>query len=161
PADRPEVAPCRAFAAERIVADVARADAFGKRRRRLPRRFDDAPERLLVEVIVRDVARQRLGLGAPDEAARPARTRDRPVQAAERLEADEVAEHEHVERDLKPKLALDLSRGVGALTGLVVLHHPPGAERVDVDPVDLSGERQASSELEATLQLGRCPLAAE
>ena len=38
--------------------------------------------------------------------------RERPVEPAERLDPDEVAQHEHVERDLEPQLLLDLGGGV-------------------------------------------------
>ena len=47
------------------------------------------------------------------------------------------------------------------LARLVVLHDPAGAERVDVDPVDLPGERQPGRELETALQLRRRPLVPE
>jgi hypothetical protein len=47
------------------------------------------------------------------------------------------------------------------LAGLVVLHDPAGAEGVDVDPVDLPGERQRRPQLEAALELRRRPLVAE
>src|SRR5207253_7863623 len=95
------------------------------------------------------------------EPSRLPRSRERPVEAAERLQPDEVAQDEHVEGDLEPQLALDLSRRVGALARLVVLDDPARAERVDVDAVDLPGEGQARTELEPALQLGRRPLAAE
>ena len=47
------------------------------------------------------------------------------------------------------------------LAGLVVLHDPARAVRVDVDPVDLPGESQPLGELEAALQLGCGALRAE
>ena len=108
-----------------------------------------------------DVAGQRLGLGARNEPPRPASARQRPVEAAERLEPDEVAQHEHVERDLEPQLALDLAGGVRVLAGLVVLDDPARAERIDVDPVDLPGESEPAAEIEPSLELRRGPLAAE
>src|SRR5437660_134926 len=83
-----------------------------------------------------------------------------PVPAAAGLDPDEVAKDEHVERDLKPQLGLDLRGRVRRLPGLVVLHDPAGAERIEVDPVDLAGEREAV-DLEPPLQLGRGPLGAE
>ena len=86
---------------------------------------------------------------------------ERPVDAAERLEPDEVAQHEHVERDLQAQLALDLARRVRVLARLVVLHDPARAERVDVDAVDLPRQREPVAEVEAALQLLRRPLAAE
>ena len=52
-----------------------------------------------------------LRLGA-EQAARPPLAGERPVEAAERLDPDEVAQHEHVERDLQPQLLLDLRRRV-------------------------------------------------
>src|SRR5439155_19970912 len=81
PADGPEVAPGRALAAQRVVADVALPHPLGGGGRRAARRLDDAPERLLVEVVVRDIAWERLGLGAAHEAARLAGSRERAVQA--------------------------------------------------------------------------------
>jgi len=47
------------------------------------------------------------------------------------------------------------------LAGLVVLDDPAGAERVDVDAVDLPGERDPGAEIEAALELRGRPLAAE
>ena len=47
------------------------------------------------------------------------------------------------------------------LAGLVVLHDPARAERILVDAVDLSGQRQPVAEIEPSLQLGRRTLAAE
>src|SRR5262249_62137287 len=88
-------------------------------------------------------------------AAWPPSARERAVEPAERLEPDQVAKHEHVQRNLETKLALDLRRGVGVLAGLVVLREPAGSERVDVDPVDLSGQGQLRAEFEAALQLRR------
>src|SRR5439155_880079 len=87
--------------------------------------------------------------------------RERPVDAAERLGADEVAPNEGVERDLEPPLTVDRASGMCAGARLVVLDDPPGAERVEIDPVDLSGEREAVPEREAALQLGRRSLRAE
>src|SRR5205807_3258626 len=94
------------------------------------------------------------------QPARLALARERPVDAAERLDPDEVAEDEHVERDLQPQLALDLRGRVRGLARLVVLDDPTRAERVDVDPVDLPGQRQAA-EVEAALELGGRPLRSE
>ena len=104
---------------------------------------------------------QRLALARAQQAARLALAGERPVEAAERLEADEIAQHEHVERDLQAQLALDLAGGVRVLAGLVVLHDPARAERILVDAVDLPGEREPVAEVEAALQLGRRALAAE
>ena len=91
------------------MVDVSLPHPPGERGRGLPRRLDDAPERLLVEVVVRDVAGQRLASSA---RTRPRGVRvagERPVEAAQRLEPDEVAQDEHVERDLEPQLPLDLA----------------------------------------------------
>src|SRR5205085_7847901 len=134
-------APGRALAALGVVGDVAAADAAGELARLRARVVDRRPERLLLEVVVARESAQRLALRGSKQPARLALAGERPVEAAERLEADEVAEDEHVERDLQPQLALDLTGGVRVLARLVVLHDPPRAERVDVDSVDLSGER--------------------
>src|SRR5919109_1464227 len=84
-----------------------------------------------------------------------------PVPApAERLDPHQVAKNEHVERDLEPELGVDARSRVRRLSRLVVLDDPAGAERIHVDPVDLSGQREAV-EIEAALELGRRPLRAE
>src|SRR5205085_600415 len=88
-------------------------------------------------------------------------TGERPVDPPERLDADEIAEYEHVERDLQLLLRLDLRGRMGVLPRLVVLHDPTGAERVDVDPVDLPGQGHSLRELEPALQLRRRALRAE
>src|SRR5262249_13389353 len=80
---------------------------------------------------------------------------------AERLDADEVAQDEHVEGDLEAPLLLDLRRREGALAGLVVLDDPPRGEWDEVDPVDLAAEREAAGEVEAALQLQRGALQAQ
>ena len=54
-------------------------------------------------------ADERLALARAQQPARLALAGERPVDAAERLEPDEVAQHEHVERDLQPQLLLDLA----------------------------------------------------
>ena len=59
-----------------------------------------------------------------------------------------------------PELFLDLRRRVGRLAGLVVDHDPARAERVDVDPVDLSGELDAV-EVEPPLERLRRTLRSE
>ena len=133
------------------MADVAFPHPLGERGRRPPRRLDEPPELLFAEIVVRHVTRQRLLLRPADEPSRPARPGERAVQAAQRLEPHEIAQHEHVERDLEAQLALDPPRGVGALARLVVLDDPARAERVDVDPVDLPREREARPELEPAL----------
>src|SRR6188474_2549649 len=92
---------------------------------------------------------------------RTTRAREGTVDAAERLDADEVAQHEHVERNLQPLLGVDLARRVRALPRLVVLHDAARAERVDVDTVDLPADEETVPELEAALQLGRGAVAAE
>ena len=55
---------------------------------------------------------------ARSRPARPPLAGERPVEAAERLDADEVAEREHVERDLEPQLLLDLGRRVAGAPDL-------------------------------------------
>ena len=77
----------------------------------------------------------------------PARAR----QASERLDPDEIAQHEH-ERIWKA--AQTRSRGrVRRLPRLVVLDDPARAEGIEVDAVDLPGQREAV-DLEAALELG-------
>jgi hypothetical protein len=48
----------------------------------------------------------------------PALAGERLVEAAERLDADEIAQHQHVERDLELDLALDLRSRVRGLADL-------------------------------------------
>src|SRR6187200_1748870 len=114
---------------------------------------------LVPEVVLGDVVRPLqagnrvlAGVGA-DEAARLPRSREAAVEAAERLHADEIAEREDVERDLQLLLGVDVARAV-CPAELVVLDDAAGAEGVDVDPVDLSGDGEAA-ELEAALELHR------
>src|SRR5579864_1331975 len=161
PAHGPQVAPGRALAAARVVLDVAGADAPGEAARRLLRTRDHRPERILVEVVGADVARERLALVLAQEAARAALARERAIDAAERLDPDEVAQDEHVQRDLQPQLLLDLDGRVRVLARLVVLHDPAGAERIDIDAVDLAGQDDAVAEVEPALELGRSALAAK
>ena len=96
-----------------------------------------------------------------EHPARGAGARERAVDAAERLDPGEVAEHEHVERHLEPPLLVDLPRRERALARLVVLDDPARAHRVDVDPVDLAAQEEPVAELEAALQLGRGAVGAE
>src|SRR6185503_17517234 len=63
------------------------------------------------------------------------------------------AKREDVERDLQLLLGVDVA-GAMCAAELVVLHDASGAERIDVDPVDLPGDGEAT-ELEAPLQLDR------
>src|SRR5215210_5821310 len=157
----PEIAPLRARAALRVVAHVALADAADGRLRVLLGALDLAPEGVLVEVVVALVAGQRvLPRPGPEQPARGAFAGERAVDAAQRLDADQVAQDEHVERDLQIQLALDLGRGVRAAARLVVDDHPARAEGVAVDAVDLPGDGEPS-EVEPPLQLGRRALGAE
>src|SRR5690242_683461 len=154
PAHRPRVAPGRAReAALRVVAHGALADPRDGRARLLLRPLDLAPEPLLVDVVVAHVAGHAvlLRLG-PQEPAREALAGKRAVDAAERLDPDQVAENEHVERDLQVQLVLDPTRRVGGLARLVVDDDTSRAERVAVDPVDLPRDREAA-EIEPALQL--------
>src|SRR5439155_12733119 len=102
PADAPEVAPRRTRAAARIVAHVALADALRQRARIGARRLQPRPELVLAQVIVARVSRQLLLRARPQQPARLALAGERPIQPAERLDADEVAQDEHVERELQP-----------------------------------------------------------
>src|SRR5581483_798547 len=159
-AHRPEVAPARALAALRVVPDVPRADAPREAGGTLPRRVHHRPELVVRQVVVLLVARQVVGRVLTQEPARDARAAQRAVDAAERLDADEVAQNEQVERDLELQLLVDLLGGVRA-PRLVVLHDPARAVGIDVDPVDLAAELDPVGELEPTLQLGRRAIGAE
>ena len=116
---------------------------------------------MLVEIVVAretgDAVLLRLGAQQP---ACVALSGERPVDPAEGLDPDEVAQDEHVQRDLQLQLRLDLGRGVCGLTRLVVLDDPARAERVEVDAVDLPGQREGV-EIEPSLQLLRRPLRPE
>src|SRR5438105_10700104 len=102
PAHRPELAPGRALAALRVVLDVAAADAPDETPRELLRTLDLAPERLLVEVVGAREAGHAvvLCLGA-EQPTRGALAGERAVDPTERLDPDEVAQDDHVERDLQ------------------------------------------------------------
>ena len=95
------------------------------------------------------------------QAAGDARTGQRAIHAAERLDADEVAQHEHVERDLELQLLVDLLRRVRAAARLVVLHDPARAVRIDVDAVDLAAQVEIVAEAQTALQLRRGAIGAE
>src|SRR5262249_46257313 len=140
---------------------VAGADPGDEAARELAGAVDLTPERILVEVVVAreagDSVVLRLGAEQPACVALPGK---RPVNPAERLDADEVAQDEHVEGYLQLQLGFDLRRRVRGLPRLVVLDDPARAERVEIDPVDLAGEREGV-EIETTLQLGRRPLRPE
>src|SRR5690348_11636829 len=138
-AHRPQVAPGRAReTALRVVAHVALANAGDGGARLILRPLDLAPEPLLVDVVVARVTRHavltRLG---PQQPSSDALAGQRAVDPAERLDPHEVAQDEHVERDLQVQLVLDPPRGVRGLARLVVDNHAARAERVSVDPVDL------------------------
>src|SRR5262249_44696813 len=150
----------RAFVPARVVADVARSNPARERPGRVARAVDLPPKVLVFEVVGLGETWHRVLAGAK-EPARPAAARQRPIEAAERLAPDQIPEHEHVERNLQPQLALDVARGVRALAGLVVLDDPARAERVDVDPVDLPGKAHSLAEVEPALQLGGRALHAE
>src|SRR5438874_3213975 len=118
------------------------------------------PEGFLVEIVLRSEPGNVVLRLVPEQAAGLPLAGERAVEAAERLDPDEVAQHEHVERDLELELGLDLGRRVDGLPGLVVLDDPAGAERVEVDPVDLPRDREAV-DLEPALELGRRALRPE
>src|SRR5580765_8527453 len=151
-----------AVAALGVVFDVALAHSVDDVDGEVAGALDLAPESLFVEVVVLresgDAVVLRLGA---EQAARLPLAGERPVETAERLDPDEIPQHEHVERDLELLLLLDLHGRMGVLARLVVLDDAARAERIDVDSVDLSRERHAWSQLEPTLQLGRRPLGAE
>ena len=115
----------------------------------LARGLDLAPERLLVEVVVLREPGKVLARALAEHPARESPPGERAVDAAERLDADEVTEREDVERNLEAKLSVDVARRVRALAGLVVLNDPARAERVEVDPVDLPGEPEIVTERQA------------
>ncbi len=131
---------------------VARPDARDGGLRALDGAVDVGPELRVAEVVLILRPRDELGGGVEDEPARLPRARERPVEPAERLDADEVAQREDVERHLELPLGLDLPRRVRARAGLVVLDDPARAHRVLVDPVDLPGDGEAA-QVEAALQL--------
>ena len=81
----------------------------------LARALDPAPERVLVEVVVLLKPGRPSSRASARSSPRASRVAgERAVEAAERLDPDEVAQHEHVERDLQLQLALDLPRRVRA-----------------------------------------------
>ena len=134
---------------------VAGADPFDDPDGELARSFDLAPELFLREIVVlREAGDAVLTRLSTQQPAGLALAGERAVETAERLDADEVAQHEHVQRNLEALLGLDLLRRVRVLARLVVLDDPPRAERIDVDAVDLPRQRDALGELEATLELG-------
>ena len=136
-----------------IRSTIARACSLGA--------VDLPPERVLVEVVVaREPGHAVVARLRPQQPARLPLARKRAVDAAERLDPDEVAQHEHVERDLEVELGLDLPRRVRGAARLVVDHDPARAERVAVDAVDLPRDGEAA-EVEAALQLGGGALGAE
>ena len=107
PAHRPEVAPASGteppFGSCRTSPARIRAT---KRARVLARALDAAPRtrpRRGSRSAGSRAGRPR-GLGA-QQPARAALAGERAVEPAERLDPDEVAQHEHVERDLQPQLA--------------------------------------------------------
>src|SRR5579884_3375321 len=154
-AHRPHVAPGGAAAALRVVAHVPGPDALGARARTFARGLHQPPELVVREVVVPLVAGQVAGGVLVQQPPRDPGARESAVHAAEGLDPDEVAEHEHVERDLQLQLFVDLLRRVGAAARLVVLHDPPRRERVDVDAVDLPAQVDSLAEVEAALQLRR------
>src|SRR5919109_3558162 len=162
PAHRRELTPrVAASAATRVVADVARADPPDEPAGQFLRPLDLPPERLLVEVVA--LVEPRHGILASVGAKQPARLPvgpERAVEAADRLDPDQVAQDEQVQRDLEPELGLDLPGRVGGSARLVVLDDPPSAEGVEVDPVDLPRDREVT-EIEARLQLRRRAVGAE
>src|SRR5512133_1108352 len=161
PAHPPELAPGRAIAALGVVLHVACSDPLDEASRELLCPVDLTPERLLVEVVVAREARNAVLLCLrSQQPAGVALAGERPVDPAERLDADEVAKHEHVERDLQLQLGLDLRRRMSGLARLVVLNDPACTERVEIDAVDLSGEREGA-EIESSLELLRRALRAE
>src|SRR5689334_19855292 len=84
PAHRPEVAPGWARAATRVVPHVTGADAIREAASPLPRRLDQRPEVLVVDVVVLLEARQVVDRAALQQAAADACAGESPIQAAER-----------------------------------------------------------------------------
>src|SRR4029453_843674 len=160
-ADRPEVAPGRALAALRVVPDVSGADVPGELSRGLASSVHLGPELVLVQVVVARAADDVLLRVRAKETPRPAPAGEGPGEAPQRLDPDEIPEHEHVERDLEAELLLHLARRRRMLARLVVLDDPTRAQRLDVDPVDLPREDEVLAELEAALKLRSGTLAAK
>jgi len=133
------------------VAHVARANASGKGARGLLRPLDRGPELVLREIVGGDEAGHavlaRLGAQQP---ARWSLTGQRPVNAAERLNANQVSEHQQIERKLKLEFGLDLGGRLGCSARFVVLNQAAGGKRVEVDAVDLSRDGQLA-EIETAL----------
>src|SRR5215212_4398582 len=160
PAHRPELTPGRALPALRVVQDVARAQAVHEAGRSFARRFDVLPELVFLQVVLRlETGQVVLRLLAQQPAGRSL-SRKRAIEPSQRLDPDEVAHDEHVERDLQLQLRVDLGRRERRLTRLVVLDDPTCRKWVDVDPVDLPGQREAA-EVEARLELGCRALGSE
>src|SRR5229473_1120725 len=118
--------------------------------------FDLAPELVLREIVVlREAGDAIFARFSPQQPAGLALAGQRAIETAQRLDADEVAQNEHVERNLQALLGLDLLGGVRVLPRLVVLDDSARTERVDVDAIDLAGQRRPLGELEPPLEL-RC-----
>ena len=138
----------------RVVTDVAGTDPRHGSHRVPAGRVHPLPELVRLEVVV--VLEARHGVVArvfAQEPARLARAREAAVDPAERLDPDEVAKREDVERDLQPQLGFDVARAVRP-TELVVLNDPTGAQRVEVDAVDLARDAEVA-QLEPALELDR------
>src|SRR5438067_406468 len=92
---------------------------------RSPPRRAPPGERVLVEVVVLDEAgNAALARLRPQQSSCLPLAGQRPVQPAKRLDSHEVAQHEHVQRNLEAQLRLDLRRRMSDLPGLVVLDDP-------------------------------------
>ena len=142
------------------MLDVPVADALDEANGVLLRALGLRPELFLGQVVaLREPGHVLLGLGAEQSACLPLAGK-RAVEAPERLHPDEIAQDEHVERDLEAQLRLDLRGRVRGLPRLVVLDDRPRAERVDVDAVDLPRQRKAV-DLQPALELGRRAVGAE
>src|SRR4029079_10363604 len=119
------------------------------------------PKILFVDVVVARVAGHAVVLcRLAQQATRLPLPGERLVESAERLDADEVPEDEHVQRDLELELLLDLYGRVRGLARLVVPDDPARGHRVEVDAVDLPGKMEGL-QVEAALQLGHRPLGTE
>ena len=85
------------------MPDIPVLDSLRELTRQVTRALDPAPEGVLLEIVVLREAWNPVVLRL--QAQQPASTalaRERAVEPPERLDPDEIAEHQHVERDLEP-----------------------------------------------------------
>ena len=157
------------------MADLPAPDARDRGAGGLDSFLDEAPERLLVEIVGRGERLDTVALGVAQETARRALL-DAAVDPADRLEAETVAQRQHVQRQLQTPVPAHVGGALG-VRRLVVVDQATGRRRIDVDAVDAARHREAAeierierllqiAGLEAVRQLGLaahegCELAAK